>query len=45
MTEEVLEADLTLVGSDFRSGIRVAIGADGRIASVGAGGARATRRL
>ena len=45
MTEQVLEADLTWVGSAFRSGLRVAVGADGRIASVGANGTRATRRL
>jgi formimidoylglutamate deiminase len=45
MTEEVLEADLTWVGSAFRPGVRVAIGAGGRISSVGTGGARATRRL
>jgi formimidoylglutamate deiminase len=45
MTEQVLEADLTFVGSAFRPGVRVAIGADGRISSVGAGGARNTRRL
>jgi formimidoylglutamate deiminase len=45
MTEEVLEADLTWVGSAFQSGIRVAIDTDGRIASVGEAGAPATRRL
>jgi formimidoylglutamate deiminase len=45
MTEEVLEADLTWLDGAFRPGIRVAIGADGRIASVGEGGGPATRRL
>jgi formimidoylglutamate deiminase len=45
MTAEVLEADLTWTGSAFRPGIRVAIGADGRIAAVGEGGPAPTRRL
>jgi formimidoylglutamate deiminase len=45
MTGEVLEADLTWTGAGFESGVRVEIDAGGRIASVGSGGAPATRRL
>ena len=45
MTEEVLEADLTWVGSAMQPGVRVVIDPAGRISSVGAGGAAPTRRL
>lgn len=45
MTGEVLEADLTWTGAEFRRGIRVAIAADGRIASVGTETPQPTRRL
>jgi formimidoylglutamate deiminase len=45
MTEEVLEADLTWVGTALEPGVRVAIGPAGRISSVGPGGAPTTRRL
>lgn len=45
MTGEVLEAELTWTGTDFRRGVRVAIGADGRIASVGRDAPEPTRRL
>ena len=45
MTGEVLEADLTWSGGAFRPGVRIAIGADGRIASMGAGEPAPTRRL
>jgi formimidoylglutamate deiminase len=45
VTDEVLEADLTWVGSAFHRGVRVAIDDGGRIASVGPDGAPATRRL
>src|SRR4051794_3814706 len=45
MTEEVLEADLTWVGSAMQPGVRVVIDAAGRVPAVGAGGAPTTRRL
>jgi formimidoylglutamate deiminase len=45
MTGEVLEADLTWVGSAMQAEVRVAIDPAGRISSVGPGGAPTTRRL
>lgn len=45
MTDEIIEADLTWVGSAFRPGVRVRVDATGRIASVAEGGPPPTWRL
>lgn len=42
---ETLEADWTWTGERFESGVQVRVGADGRIAAVGALGETAARRL
>jgi formimidoylglutamate deiminase len=41
----VLEADLTWTGERFEAGVRVALGADGRIAAVGEGAGPTSQRL
>ncbi len=45
MTAEVIEADLTWVGTAFRQGVRVRVDTSGRIASVEEGGPPPTRRI
>ncbi|HUP20506.1 MAG TPA: formimidoylglutamate deiminase [Gemmatimonadota bacterium] len=44
-TASVVEADLVWTGERFESGVRIAIGADGRIEAVGAGAGPAGLRL
>lgn len=43
--QQVIEADLTWTGEAFEAGVRVAVGADGRIAGVGADAGAVTKRL
>jgi formimidoylglutamate deiminase len=44
VTPEVLEADLTWTGGRFETGVRVTVGADGRIAAVEPGGGERSGR-
>ncbi len=44
-TAQIIEADLTWTGARFESGVRIAVGDDGRIAEVGALGRATDRRL
>ncbi len=45
MPEQIIEADLTFTGEQFEPGVQVSVGADGRIAAVGALGKEPTRKL